>query len=290
MADLGGEWLNYYSESIEEYFRTGTMAALNVLGLLIRFLNSNNIDVKKIGIAVIAFPGIVGQKHDVSLTNYRFREELLEQLIPFINEDLECDILVKNDMNLAAVGQMSEYPFAESQNLYLLSGDIGLGSGLILNRKLYEGDMKAAGEVGFAIVCNEETGRYETLEERIGLTQLVKRYEKAIGRISNFEQLKNQVERREEEALLLYESVLQDISIVLSNVSTLLDIRQFAVGGRLFELSPQMISQLNVKINKMTPFGATIYKVDLEKMALTGAVELGIHELMKHMLESGGTV
>lgn len=285
VSNLKNEWLEYYSESIDQYFSTGSMSAVNVLDILRRFIVGKNIDVEKIGSTVIAFPGIVGENDDISLTNYRFREDLLNQLVPYIKDKFKCPIIVKNDVNLATLAQNKEHPFKETKNLFLFSADIGLGAGLIINGKLYEGDMNASGEVGFIMPQIDENGVVKTLEDRIGLSQLVKRFEELMNKTSSYDQLKTAIGKEEENAMIIYGDARNEICNALANVSILLDIRQIAVGGRFFDLSEHMVEEINERINVLIPFGARVYKVDLEKLALKGGVNLGVEKVLKMMVK-----
>jgi len=68
-------------------------------------------------------------------------------------------VLVKNDMNCAAVGEHL-FGIAQSYHSFInILIDVGIGSGLVLNEKLYEGSRGSAGEIGLWVNDTEDAVR-----------------------------------------------------------------------------------------------------------------------------------
>ncbi len=67
----------------------------------------------------------------------------------------DADICVENDVNLAAVGYYHTYLSGRFDNIvYIYTGN-GMGSGIILNKKLYRGSSSFSGEIGFMAPLTE---------------------------------------------------------------------------------------------------------------------------------------
>lgn len=106
---------------------------------------------KFIGIG-ISLPGIVdneAKKFEIG-TNFK----LFSQDMKFIEEEMELPIFLMNEANAAVLGESLLNNF-KYKNLAFISIDTGIGAGIVLNNKLYEGENFKAGEIGhFSIIPN----------------------------------------------------------------------------------------------------------------------------------------
>lgn len=84
-----------------------------------------------------------------------------------LEAELGVPVHVDNDVNLAARGDLSTIADDGLTDLITVSIGTGIGSGLILDRRLFRGGSDAAGEIGALVVTHDpETGSPErTLEE-----------------------------------------------------------------------------------------------------------------------------
>jgi len=286
LANLKKEWIAQESQSLEPYFEDDPLANLDCTDLLRHFIEQHAIDTTRIRLVTIAYPGVVGHNDLVYLTNLKFKETLLNNLVHYIKTDLSLPLIVKNDVNLATIAEKIYGQYAEIANIYLLSADIGVGAGIIINHQLYEGDRNAAGEVGFVLPIQRVDGRYFTLEERVSINALAKRYSTAINKNCTFSDLISDVHNGVLEAFNLYTDVLQDVSVAITNIASILDIKTVVVVGRLFDLSVDMVTDLNKQVNAMTPFETLVTKTTLDKMSIKGAISIGVDAVIKDMIQS----
>jgi len=121
-------------------------------------------EVKAIGIGV---PGVV--KKSNILTNIPNIPKLEGiNLKAIMEEKFEVPTFVENDIKLTAVGYYhSHYKKKYSDMIYLYVGN-GLGSGIIINKKLHKGPMSFAGEFGYMLmdITDKHLSKLN-LEERI---------------------------------------------------------------------------------------------------------------------------
>lgn len=284
LANLRNEWIYEYSQSIEEWFEEDSQGSFTALSLLQEFFEGNKIDLSKIMLVSIAYPGVVGHNDSVYLTNLKFKENLLSELIPFIKNVLQKPLIIKNDINLAAIAEKRYGRFTQMENLYLLSADVGVGLGIIIKHQLYEGDRNAAGEVGFVLPLQRKNGQYYTLEDRVSIHALTKRYTKIKGKPTDFEMLLADIKSGKNKALNLYEDIINDVSVAVSNIASILDIKTVILEGRLFDLKENMVEELNAQIKKMTPFETVVTRTTLQKKSLIGAVIVGVEVLIDKMI------
>jgi len=280
VSNLKKEWIHEFSQSLEPYFEDEKQKHIDVLKLLKEFIAKENIKTEIIMLVSIAYPGVIGHNDSVYLTNLKYREALLDQLVPYIKNVLKKQLIIKNDINLATIGVKKYGDFDDTQNLYLLSADVGVGVGIIINHQLYEGDRNAAGEVGFVLPIQQKDGGYYTLEERVCLHALTKAYSRELGYKVTFDELIEDIKYSKEKALKIYDYVLEDLSVAITNIASILDIKTVVVDGRIFELKDSMLKELNTKVNLMTPFEIVVFKTNVTKMSLKGAVTVGVESVI----------
>ncbi len=285
IANLKEEWLDTSITSLDRYLLEGCDYEVDILSILKTFIEQSEVPIEKIMQVTIAYSGVVGHNDELYLTNLKYKETLLKELMPFIREELGKPLTVKNDVNLAAIAEKKYGHFSEAENMYLLSADIGVGVGIIIHEKLYEGDRNAAGEVGFVLPVQHRDGRYYTIEERVSLHTLAGKYRDINGPTMKYENLTADVNAGKIEAMEIYEDVLENLAVTITNIASILDIKTVVVTGRLFDLKSSMIEDLNKRIETMTPFDTVVHRTKLDKMSLRGAVAVSVEALVAGMVE-----
>jgi len=138
-------------------------------------------DVTAIGMGV---PGMIDSKRGVviksgnlRLSNFAIAEE--------VEHITGMPVKIANDANAAALG---EYKFAldeKYQNIVLLTLGTGVGSGIVIDGKLYEGNKGAGAELGHSvIVMNGEPctcGRRGCIEAYASATAIIRETKKAMN-------------------------------------------------------------------------------------------------------------
>jgi predicted NBD/HSP70 family sugar kinase len=92
--------------------------------------------------------------------------------------DLDCPIRVENDANLSAIAEWAIGPEARTPHLVYLTGEVGVGGGVIVDGRLLRGAGGLSGEVGHTalgdpdLVCG--CGRRGCWETVVGLAALLR--------------------------------------------------------------------------------------------------------------------
>ena len=102
----------------------------------------------RLGIIVISQPGIIEAATGAHYANERHHGWTEIGLGRYLQNELGIPVHVRNDVNMAAMGEVHFGMEENPCDLFYVSCGIGLGAGLVLGGKLHEGGSGAAGEIG----------------------------------------------------------------------------------------------------------------------------------------------
>ena len=146
------------------------------------YIASFNLEDKIVGIG-IGSPGTL----DVENGIVEYANNLGWNNLPvaeLMNEVLPYPVRLTNDANAAALGEAKYGAGEEFENIIMLTLGTGVGGGIIINGKLYEGNLGKAGELGHMVVQVEgepcTCGRKGCLETYASATALIRETKKAM--------------------------------------------------------------------------------------------------------------
>ncbi len=180
---------------------------------------------------------------------FPLRDELQKCLME--KEQLAMQVIIDNDANMAAFGEAVYGAGQEFRDFLMVTLGTGVGGGIVLNRKLYRGAHGTAGEVGFMILDFEgptlHAGIRGTLESLIGKKAIVALARQmidaspsgsSVGKLCNNDytrlsprHLEYAAHEGDEVSLAVWERVGSILGVGLANVTALMDIRKFVIGG-----------------------------------------------------------
>lgn len=145
--------------------------------LILELMEQSDQPVLSVG---FGFPGIFSQREQVirQSPNYSSIEHF--NLVPALSEFISVPFFIDNDANMAAYGEYSAGAGKGAHSLVLLTIGSGVGTGIILDGKLWQGACGFAGELGHATVnpggesC--KCGSYGCLETEVSASKVVKNY------------------------------------------------------------------------------------------------------------------
>ena len=247
MTDLGGNIL----ARLERPLTGGnTERSLAELLDLIRGLLSAPSPHPCVAGIVVGAPSIVDSETGIVewAPSLGWRSVGLRQLLA---HEFSLDVLVDNDVNLAAIGEYWKGAGRSvRRNLVFISIGSGVGAGIIINGELYRGATNAAGEVSYFItdvdVLRDNVGQVGNLENRIGSDGLVHMAQLVARRYpsSQLSRLLNEcgdcvatapilalAESGDPAAQIVYRELVNILTIVICNTSVVLDPEMIIVGG-----------------------------------------------------------
>jgi glucokinase len=181
-------------------------------------------------------------------------------------------VLVENDANAAAYGEAIFGGGNAFRDFMLVTLGTGVGGGIILDRKLYRGTTGTAGEIGFMIIDFEgpsvHAGVRGTIESLIGKERIV---ELACSQSTGPElsprlmelcshdyirlsprHLEQAAKEGDVVALQTWQRVGTILGVGLANVTALMDIRKFVIGGGIAAAGDLIFEPAMMQLHRST--------------------------------------
>lgn len=192
-------------------------------------------DGKPFQAAGIGTPGTYGESEDRLYGSPH--TPLYEQpgLIQTLRERLEVPLIVENDANCLAIAEYFASCEADYKHVLAVILGTGMGSGLILNGRLYRGSRGGAGEFGHTTIdlngrkC--QCGRRGCAEAYLSGPSLSRRYAELSGDAVEFEEIYQRYESGDEHASRLLNDSCRMMGEVFANAVNSLDIEAIILGG-----------------------------------------------------------
>lgn len=187
------------------------------------------------------FPGIFNQKDQKILQSPNYPEIDNFALVPAFSQFIDVPFWVNNDANLAAFGEYTRGAGQNTQSLVLLTIGTGVGTGIILDGKIWQGACGYAGEMGHATVNPEgepcKCGSLGCLETEVSAPKIVKNY-LAISKLKENitpEKISRRAKNNDKDALKALAIAGRYLGIGLSIIINLLNPEKILLGGGVME-------------------------------------------------------
>ncbi len=242
----------------------------------------------------IVVPGIIDKKRECVIHSPNLPGWDNFPIKQFLTEKLSMDIKLENDANGAALGELWKGAGKDLRTFMLLTLGTGLGSCLILNKKLWTGENGKAAEIGHTkIVPNGircDCGGKGCLEKYFS-SSAIERIAKSALKLEKKTELNGQpltpktiyeaARNGDTVALEIYREISRYLGIAIANVINLLDIKHFILSGGISNAANIFLPFLKHEIGKnlFYPFSTdfTIEKGKLGNRAgATGAAYLAL--------------
>ncbi len=155
----------------------------NVLTLCNTLLSLANMTVSDISAIGMGVPGMIDtvggtvvKSANLGLRNFEIKRK--------VEERLGLPMKISNDANLAALGEMKYGYGGKYQNIFFITLGTGVGSGIIIDGKLCEGNRGAGAEFGHVVIKMDgepcKCGRRGCIEAYASATALIRETKKAM--------------------------------------------------------------------------------------------------------------
>ncbi len=241
--------------------------SINELVSYLRHLIRSLHDIPPIQVIVIGAPSIVNTQTGMIewAPSLQWKNLCLKQIL---EKEFQCAVYIENDVNLAVLGEFWKGAGqAVKDNLVFVSIGTGIGAGIVLNGELYRGSNFAAGEVAYFItdvnVLRDNIGQVGNLENRVGsekllqTAQLVAQRYPASQLADEFRQsnqkvetqtILNLAEKGDSASQIIFNELVDSLTVVICNISVLLDPELVIIGGPSQMNWPVLISAIQNRI------------------------------------------
>ena len=207
-----------------------------------------------------------------------------------LNEHFNLPVIVDNDVNLAALGELWFGVGQNCKDMVLISVGTGIGAGIVIDGALYRGSHQASGEIGYLLPGLEFLGkRYEgfgALESIASGTGITARARQLIGQLGediNGENLSaravfESMRTGAEWAKLVVSETIDYLAIAIATISVLFDPELIVLGGGVSKSADLLIDPILNRLDGAIPIKPKIVASMLERRAaVMGAVTNVLH-------------
>jgi len=233
-----------------------TLAALGTLGQrLITRAADAGLDV--VGTAV-ALPGVITQDR-INAPNLGWESVPAAALIRETLPVQPFALAVDNEANLGALGELWYGAGQGAGNYLYLSGETGIGAGIVANGELFRGAHGAAGELGHIVVdpngpecrcggsgCLEQAAGLDAVLNTAGIPTVPGSSE------SGLSQLLHRLAENDRDALRAVDAAGRALAVALVAAVNLLDPDTIVLGGMHARLGPWLIPPIEASISQST--------------------------------------
>jgi glucokinase len=238
----------------------GYAIVASMLEELIAFARGTAIPIMGIGIGV---PGVT--YHDKGIVEWAPSLEWRNfPLAERVSKQFDLPVIVDNDVNLSALGEMWFGAGREVNNLVVLNIGTGIGAGVVIDGAIYRGTNEMAGEIGYLIpgreYLNQEYPGFGALELLAAGTGIAQRARdilinsgKANAETITAEEVFDAYRKGEEWSFKVVDDTVAYLAIAIAAVITFFDPEILVLNGGVSQSSDFIIGPLNRLLKNRIP-------------------------------------
>lgn len=256
-------------------------------------IEERNLNREEIAGAGVGIPGPIGEDGTVfCAVNLHWGETDLEGMLGSMTG---IPVKAGNDANVASLGEMWRGAAAGYRNMVMVTLGTGVGGGIILNGKIWNGTNGAGGELGHIHVENDETeycncGGIGCLEQYASATGVVRIANKLLATVDTPSVLRegevsaktifDAVKAGDELAIQVAKKFGQYLGTALANVANIVDPQIFVIGGGVSKAGTVLIDYIQESYQKYAFKGCKTAKFVMAELGndagICGAAKLVI--------------
>jgi glucokinase-like ROK family protein len=287
ISDLGG---NIISEvNLGRHGTSGEESFNRLVALIDTLLASPKLEGRRVRGIGVGAPGIT--LHQEGIVKWAFTLNWKDfPLKARLAERYNLPIIVDNDVNLAALGELWFGAGQNTQNMVLVAIGTGIGSGIIIDGALYRGSTEASGEIGHMIPGREFLGKdylnFGALESVASGTGIAERARRALESRRDSLDLENLLAEEvfkaarqgQDWALTIINETADYLAIAIANLAVSFDPELIVLGGGVTRSADLLVEPILRRINGMIPAPPKLVISDLGlRGAVMGAITNVLH-------------
>ncbi len=207
-------------------------------------LKKNKIENHSVYCIAIACPGTFNEKGECLSRNERFTglDWSKFDFVPHFYKTFGISTFIMNNINAATLGHWDNTKETQVENFLFMSCGIGLGAGIILDGKLFEGNTFNAGEI-YNYIDSKSIKKDITIEQEIGIQNLCARCTDGFNNgktthlklsksgVIDFESIIHAYQSNDEYVLSILTETCEELCIIICNLVNFLPVEKVVLGG-----------------------------------------------------------
>ncbi|ASK62519.1 glucokinase [Virgibacillus phasianinus] len=203
-----------------------------------------------------------------------------------LKEVFDLPIYIDNDVNISALGEHWKGVGRNRKNLIYIAIGTGIGSGIMINGKLYRGSNYSAGEIGYLVTDRMHAKNYHPVYAGYGFLESVasgssigKQLSERLGRTVSAKEAFSLYQKKELTALEVIDFAIENLSLGIANYVSLFDPELIILGGGVSGSYHIIRQKMAVIMKRYTPRECEVVLTTFGKEAgIVGAVALFLKE------------
>ena len=251
---------------------------LNIVGLCKQLLSKTTLseaDIVGIGIGV---PGMIDSQNGEVVFSNNFGWEHF-YIAPEVEKHMGVPVKIANDANVAALGETKFGCGKKYKNTVMLTLGTGVGGGIVLDGKLYEGNRSAGAELGHSVIMRGgeqcSCGRRGCLETYASATAIIRDTVRAMNAHSDSKMWEigstNKVNGKtafdyyeiDEYARLVVDNYIESLGVGIANIANVFRPEAVILGGGVCAQGDALITPLKKQLAREIYAGERGPSVDI---------------------------
>lgn len=203
-----------------------------------------------------------------------------------LKEIFDLPIYIDNDVNINALGEHWKGVGRNKKNLIYIAIGTGIGSGIMINGKLYRGSNYSAGEIGYLVTDRVHAKNYHPVYAGYGFLESVasgssigNQLSERLGRTVSAKDAFDLYQKQDQTAVEVVDFAIENLSLGIANYVSLFDPELIILGGGVSGSYSIIRNQMVDIMKRYTPKECEIVLTTFGKEAgVVGAVALFLKE------------
>lgn len=228
----------------------------------------------------LSIHGIVNEQQEITYSPFIDFEDV--NLNERLSAKYHVPVVLENESNLAAVYVRDFMLKFDSKNLVAIGIHKGIGSGVIINNRLFRGFRGQAGEVGRTLTKNAQ-GQLTPIEQICSEDAIINRISDELGLTGlNRYKVVEMYREHNHNVVAAIDEFIQEISSLIYNSSMYFDTDAIYLGSPLMEAAPEIFDQVLAKVHQLSQNKIDLVRLpNSDKATLLGACSVITHYVLK---------
>ncbi|MFT4105205.1 MAG: ROK family transcriptional regulator [Lacrimispora sp.] len=241
LSDLRGTIINQFTiqQTPTADLNSWITMCINAVSML---MASQGITHQDLATIAVSAPGILNDSDKNYIVSSKYGDFNVGQMEEQLSAAFPVPVLIKNSTNASVLGEWCCGGGQDKRHLAFISCGQGVGAGILLNGRLYEGSHLAAGEIGFSITPETLNSKNASLENRICIDSVLKQLND--GRQDpplTFPDMIRQYQTSDPEIIGMVDLISTELGCAVCNLLSVIDCELVIIGGDYLAFEERLI-------------------------------------------------